>query len=805
MKNTTRHFLFTLLIILFSEILSSQSNPDDKYWSSYFGLPANDEVRALYSDDNNLFHSEFGSIKHYNLLDNTYENLGVTGSGGFYDALKIVDTLYFAGTFEEIGDSPAKFIAKYFNGKWDSVGQRLNGIIYTICTDGKGNIYAGGKFTKAGLIDGSNVAMWNGTEWKAIGLPLNGAVKDLVYHNGKLYAGGDFTYSGDSILNKIALYNFDTNTWSALGNGLGENTYEYVASLEFNDKDELFAGGYFSGLDSVKYSNIAKWDGKKWNKVGNGLDNTIFTLHYANNKLYAGGLFNKSGSTVLNKISFFDGNEWQPMLTGLSGPEYPTAMVITHTPKGEIIIGGNFTNAGNTKCWGTVYWDGQKFITKSPELRNGALSHIYSFLVEPKTNILYAGGAFVKTGEVVSYGISKFDGSKWIGCNNGLTPMADVVYSMAQKDGDIYFSGWFYNGDGIQLNNVAKWIDSKKTWESIGSGIDGDDGFLGKIHISGNNLYVTGKFTSIGSDSMYYVTRWDGTKWNSMDGGFNRNGSIVRASNIAEDIDGKIYFVGNIQTAGSLTVNGIAIWNPQLEKWETLSNHPAGTYYSILIDNDKIYFGGNFAESKSSPASLIAVYDKTNKSWTMMANNATGAISVMTKWENSIYVAGDFNFESNGKTISNSIARYNPETGFFENLGSGIKYKGYGGISTLAVYNNELYVGGMFDVAGGKMSSNIAKWSKNPLTVTDGANNQSKLISYPNPAKNEFNIEIPELIQNGFKLEITNINGRVLIERTYQSTNGKLIVNIENLSSGLYFYNLIAADRTYNGSFNVLK
>ena len=59
-----------LFIILFSSLrIFSQFNPDDVYWNSDFGAPANDVIKALIAGENDIYWSEFGRMNYYNFND----------------------------------------------------------------------------------------------------------------------------------------------------------------------------------------------------------------------------------------------------------------------------------------------------------------------------------------------------------------------------------------------------------------------------------------------------------------------------------------------------------------------------------------------------------------------------------------------------------------------------------------------------------------------------------------------------------------------------------------------------------------
>ncbi|MDX6373411.1 MAG: hypothetical protein QOD98_2399, partial [Nocardioidaceae bacterium] len=107
-------------------------------------------------------------------------------------------------------------------GGWDRLGigpggttPSLNGDVLAMNIGPSGALLAGGKFTSAGGVTGTNrIASWNGSAWSAVGLAssLNGDVHALAVANGKIYAGGAFTDAGGDV-NADFLAVYDAGTW----------------------------------------------------------------------------------------------------------------------------------------------------------------------------------------------------------------------------------------------------------------------------------------------------------------------------------------------------------------------------------------------------------------------------------------------------------------------------------------------------------------------------------------------------------------------------------------------------------------
>ena len=66
------------------------------------------------------------------------------------------------------------------------------------------DVYAGGRFSKAGGSAANYVAKWNGSVWSAVGSGMDNYVSALAATGSNLYAGGGFTTAGAGWANLAA-------------------------------------------------------------------------------------------------------------------------------------------------------------------------------------------------------------------------------------------------------------------------------------------------------------------------------------------------------------------------------------------------------------------------------------------------------------------------------------------------------------------------------------------------------------------------------------------------------------------------
>lgn len=100
-----------------------------------------------------------------------------------------------------------------------------------------------------------------------------------------------------------------------------------------------------------------------------------------------------------------------------------------------------------------------------------------------------------------------------------------------------------------------------------------------------------------------------------------------------------------------------------------------------------------------------------------------GPVNAIAVNGNDVYVGG--NFTTAGGVVVNSIAKWDGSN--WSALGTGIftSYGFAGTVYSIAISGNNVYVGGMFSLAGGTSANNIAKWNGNSWSAlssgTDGS------------------------------------------------------------------------------------
>jgi len=148
---------------------------------------------------------------------------------------------------------------------WSAIGGGVNrfGYIAALAANGS-DLYVGGHFARAGNVSATNIARWDGTNWHALGGgiyddPSNGGgiVTSIAVHGQNVYAAGRFSKAGDVTANQIAMW--DGVIWSSLGTGLtGPINNTAVQSILVHD-NAVFVSGSFSNAGVFPSRNFAVW------------------------------------------------------------------------------------------------------------------------------------------------------------------------------------------------------------------------------------------------------------------------------------------------------------------------------------------------------------------------------------------------------------------------------------------------------------------------------------------------------------------------------------------------------------------
>lgn len=277
-----------------------------------------------------------------------------------------------------------------------------------------------------------------------------------------------------------------------------------------------------------------------------------------------------------------------------------------------------------------------------------------------------------------------------------LTPSIDSTYIY----GD-YVSGRVWALTYDTLNNITRsnYLFQTKGLPISSFGVD----IEGEIYFSSYGTEV-GIYKLVDGDSGSAGEPVDGIGvWSTLDVGFNGDVQSIETSP-----DGTVFFAGDFSMAGNIAAQNIVSWKED-EGWENIGDANGSIRTLKWATDGSLYAGGSFTEIGGVAATNIAKWD--GSSWSSLGTGISGTVDVLELDVNNIlYAAGIF--ESLNGDIVRNIAFWDG------NNWSGLVDADTGSAGTnneirsLAFdENNILYVGGNFDIAGGKTANNIAAWN----------------------------------------------------------------------------------------------
>lgn len=274
----------------------------------------------------------------------------------------------------------------------------------------------------------------------------------------------------------------------------------------------------------------------------------------------------------------------------------------------------------------------------------------------------------------------------------------------------LYSAGYFTSIDNNRRWGIASWNTDQ--WDSLGLGIDYDSvssqpqmtrGFLW----DNGYLYTVGSFRRAGTINSNCIARWNGTIWDSVPG------CKIAAYQSINDIvkyNGEIYICGSFDSIGSLPAHGLAKWDGNA--WHTVANNydfaTQGVLGRIRFYHGRLYVSGMFRDPNGNTCRL-ARWDGLN--WYFMTTEVQGGLADiwdMEVYEDKLYVAGLF-FQSAGNA-ANCLQSWNDTTWCAVGGSIQILSNPYPVIRDLCVYNNKLYCAGNFEMIGGVPANSIALW-----------------------------------------------------------------------------------------------
>ncbi|MFQ5605566.1 MAG: FG-GAP-like repeat-containing protein [bacterium] len=360
-------FLFLCVQSVSGQFIPGDENWDDRFGPNGLGLNGPVRAMAVKGNElyvgGDFTLAGTVQANYFAIWDGS--NWSALGSGlnnGVWAIAIYQNKIYVGGAFTMAGGKAANRVAVWDGISWWPLGDGVDDRVYAITVDDFGNVFAAGEFTSAGGIIVNKIAKWDGENWSTLanGFESSEATLDAAaFFMGQIYVGGvDWL---DDI--KYPLFsNWNGQSWAPYWGSDG-----FISLLKVVDNNLYVGGFYewLRGYDQQGNTkdtfahNINKWNGNGWKYLGYSIfDDNYYELEINalvdyQDFLYYGGRFGsviiQGNQRIVNHIARWDGKIWAKLGNGVKHrpDRYGVSVNALERIGNNIFVGGHFTIAGH--------------------------------------------------------------------------------------------------------------------------------------------------------------------------------------------------------------------------------------------------------------------------------------------------------------------------------------------------------------------------------------------------------------------------------------------------------------------------
>jgi hypothetical protein len=214
--------------------------------------------------------------------------------------------------------------------------------------------------------------------------------------------------------------------------------------------------------------------------------------------------------------------------------------------------------------------------------------------------LVYAGGDF---------GISSLINGAWANAGGSVN---GYMNAMVQFNNELYVGGKFDSVGGVAASNIARWNGIR--WLPVGPGLDGE---VMSLVVYNNNLIAGGDFAQSGSTTVGRVAQWNGLAWNSLGSGID--GAVRTMTTIGTGV----LAGGDFTQVAGQAAGHLGAWNGT--SWSPFGGKGVdGPVYASAYYNGSVCVAGSYYTAGGAWSSSVCLWNSTYGFW-----DAMGCLSTM--------------------------------------------------------------------------------------------------------------------------------------------------------------------------------
>jgi hypothetical protein len=585
----------------------------------------------------------------------------------------------------------------------------VDGLIYTIESDGSGGFFIGGSFNYVNGISRANLAhiLSDGS------LNLNflfdvtgGNVRAIKKVGNTLVVGGYFSNINGTARRRMGSIDLITNTLTSFDPNVDASIYgsDHIATMLYDaPNNTLYVGGRFVSISGVGKNLIAAYDTTNFTiRAGFSAESnnsvTALALDSNTNTLYIGGIFTATNwglGTQATRNRLAAVNATTGVLTAWD-PNASSSITSLAIGGGNLFVAGNFTtfNGGADARNYLASFDLTSGLLNSWNPNSSTIPQ--SLAVNGST--LYVGSSSTHTyGGTSRPGLAAFDIPSGNLSTTWFPNVATTTYALYVEGSRLFYG--HSNSSALanyttrsRLAAIDLTTGQLTSWNPNITG-----GNVSTLHIKNNTLYVGGSFTNTDGGATarnriasYNLATETLTSWNP-----NASSTV----NIITSDSSNLYVGGSFTTmnGGASARQGLASFDlstGNLSSWNPLMN-AGGATNSIHAYNNTLYVGGTFSSfnSGADTRNRLASFNISTGNITSWNPNMSSNVNMITSDSSNLYVGGAFTTVNGGADSRVGLASFNLASG---NLNSWNANIASGSVTAVGLDSSNVYIAGSF-------------------------------------------------------------------------------------------------------------